>query len=371
MTKRTLVAIGAALILNLAAQAADAQECVGDCGADGSVEINELILGVNIALGSRAIDACPEFDCEDTGTVPISCLIQAVGNSLSGCSAEACPIEAGTYTLTQSAGAMVQVGSLTIPFPAGGTVALDIQSASAPDCVHNVVVPFPGGFSSPPYCIPGTGYTARLVQRACGVGQVASQGGGDYTISELGDSSSQAECDNQQECVPGIDNKIRLDVAVGDGTPDECSAGQANVVLSVPVETLVWIDQTMPMVCPAADGEYNPETDQLLSRIEQTFDLTTDTNTVDWTDLSGDGCTIAHADPPLRFSSTGTCWDIAGQTMTIAGSGALGSAGAPLYDTSFTATFPSTVSAPAAPSGASCDAPPAIDFAGTTVRCLE
>ena len=46
----------------------------------------------------------------------------------------------------------------------------------------------------------------------------------------------------------------------------------------------------MPMTCPAADGEYNPETDQLLSRIEQIFDFTTDTNTVDWADLSGDGC---------------------------------------------------------------------------------
>ena len=56
------------------------------------------------------------------------------------------------------------------------------------------------------------------MQRACGVGRVASSGGGDYTISELGDSSSQAECNNQQQCVPGIDDKIRLDVAVGDGT---------------------------------------------------------------------------------------------------------------------------------------------------------
>jgi hypothetical protein len=233
------------------------------------------------------------------------------------------------------------------------------------------VVPFPGGFNSPAYCIPGTGYTARLMQRGCGVGRVASRGGGDYTISEIGDSSSQAVCNNQQQCVPGIDSKIRLDVKVGDGTPDQCATGQANVVFSVPVETLVWIDNTMPMMCPAADGEYNPETDQLLTRIEQTFDFTTDANTVDWADLSGDGCTIAHTDPPIRYSNSGMCWDIAGQTMSIAASGALGSASPPLYDTSYTALFPSTVSAPAPPSGATCDAPPQIDFAGTTVRCLE
>ena len=346
-------------------------KCIGDCNGDDAVSIDELVLAVRIALGENETSDCLVADRDGSGTVEIDELIAAVSVALSGCGAEGCPIEAGTYTLTQTSGGMVQVGTLAIPFPAGGTMVLDVQPASSPDCFHDTVVPFPGGFTSPAYCIPGTGYTARLIQRACGVGRVASRGGGDYTISELGDSSSQAECNNQQQCVPGIDDKIRLDVAVGDGTPDQCTPGQANVVLTVPVETLVWIDQTMPMTCPAADGEYNPETDQLLSRIEQIFDFTTDTNTVDWADLSGDGCTIAHTDPPIRFSSSGTCWDIAGQTVTIAASGALGSASAPLYDTSFTALFPSTVSAPAPPSGASCDAPPPIDFAGKTVRCLE
>ncbi len=371
MTIRTLLAIETVLLLILTMRPANAQECVGDCDGDGGIEISELVLGVNIALGLQAIDACPVFDCEDTGTATVSCLVRGVNQSLNGCGAQGCPIEAGTYTLTQPSGGMVQVGPLAIPFPAGGSIVLDVQAASPPDCIHNTVVPFPGGFSSPPYCIPGTGYTARLIQRACGAGRVASRGGGDYTISEVGDSSSQAECNNQQECVPGVDSKIRLDVTVGDGTPDQCVSGQANVAVTIPVETLVWIDQTMPMTCPAADGEYNPETDQLLSRLEQNFDFTTDTNTVDWADLSGDGCTIAHADPPIRFSNSGTCWDIAGQTVTIVASGALGSASQPLYDTSYTGIFPSTVSAPAPPSGAVCDAPPPIDFAGTTVRCLE
>jgi len=372
MTTRTLIAIETALVLMLTMRGVDAQECVGDCDGDVTVEINELILGVNINLGLQPIDGCPVFDCEDTGTAPVSCLIRGVTNSLNGCGGEGCPIEAGTYTLTQTSGGVAQVGTLPqISFPAGGTLVLDVKPASQAGCIHEVVVPFPGGFTSPAYCIPGTGYTARLMQRACGVGRVASSGGGDFTISQHGDSSSQAVCNNQQQCVIGIDDKIRLDVTVGDGTPDQCTAGQANVVLSVPVETLVWIDDTMPRVCPAADGEYNPETDQLLARREQFLDFTTDANAVDWMDLSGDGCTIAQTDPPIAFTSAGTCWDIPGQTISIAASGALGSASAPTYDVSFTGVFPNTVSAPAPPSGASCDSPPPIDFAGTTVRCLE
>jgi hypothetical protein len=372
MTTRTLIAIETALVLILTMRPVDAQECVGDCDGDDTVEINELILGVNINLGLQPTGACEVFDCEDSGTAPVGCLVRGVNNSLHGCGAEGCPIEAGTYTITQTSGGVLRVGTLSpISFPAGGIVVLDVKPASQADCFHDLVVPFPGGFTSPAFCIAGTGYTARLIQRACGVGRIASSGDGDYTISQLGDSSSQAECNNQQQCVIGIDDTVRLDVTVGDGSPDSCAAGQANVVFAVPVETLVWIDETMPRTCPAADGEHNPETDQLLARREQILDFTTDTNAVDWADLSGDGCTIAHMDPPIGFTNTGTCWDIAGQTMSIVASGAVGSASGPLYDLSFTAFFPSTVSAPAPPSGASCDAPPPIDFAGTTVRCLE
>jgi hypothetical protein len=59
--------------------------CVGDCNADGSVAINELILGVNIALGSEPLGVCPSFDCSGTGAVPINCLISAVAGALNGC----------------------------------------------------------------------------------------------------------------------------------------------------------------------------------------------------------------------------------------------------------------------------------------------
>jgi hypothetical protein len=60
--------------------------CAGDCNDDGSVGINELILGVNISLGQRDVSACPAFDTSGNGSVEISELIRAVRNSLDGCS---------------------------------------------------------------------------------------------------------------------------------------------------------------------------------------------------------------------------------------------------------------------------------------------
>ena len=59
--------------------------CVGDCNGDGEVTVNELIVGVNIALGSQPASACPAFDVNGDGMVTIPELIQGVNNALEGC----------------------------------------------------------------------------------------------------------------------------------------------------------------------------------------------------------------------------------------------------------------------------------------------
>lgn len=59
--------------------------CIGDCNDDGSVDIGELIRGVNIALGSVAPSVCPALDSNGSGSVSISELIAAVNVALAGC----------------------------------------------------------------------------------------------------------------------------------------------------------------------------------------------------------------------------------------------------------------------------------------------
>ena len=61
--------------------------CVGDCNGNGAVAINELIVGVNIALGSTPLSSCPAFDANGDGMVGINELIAAVNNALNGCPA--------------------------------------------------------------------------------------------------------------------------------------------------------------------------------------------------------------------------------------------------------------------------------------------
>jgi YVTN family beta-propeller protein len=61
--------------------------CTGDCGGNGVVDINELILGVNIVLGNREVTACPVFDRNGDGVVVIADLIAAVGIAQTMCPA--------------------------------------------------------------------------------------------------------------------------------------------------------------------------------------------------------------------------------------------------------------------------------------------
>ncbi len=59
--------------------------CPGDCDGNAVVAVNELVLGVSIASGRLALDACPAFDTNGDGSVDISELITAVRAALVGC----------------------------------------------------------------------------------------------------------------------------------------------------------------------------------------------------------------------------------------------------------------------------------------------
>lgn len=78
--------LAALLVLSaVALQPAAALGCIGDCGGDGRVAVDELIGGVNIALGSRAASECPAFDSDGDSVIAIDELVAGVNNALEGC----------------------------------------------------------------------------------------------------------------------------------------------------------------------------------------------------------------------------------------------------------------------------------------------
>jgi hypothetical protein len=90
--------------------------CVGDCNGDGAVSINELIVGVDIALGQAPPSACPAVDVNGDGAVSINELIAAVGAALNGCTA----VPTATSTATPIEVMITLTGSCAIPGGRGG-----------------------------------------------------------------------------------------------------------------------------------------------------------------------------------------------------------------------------------------------------------
>jgi sugar lactone lactonase YvrE len=88
-------AVMTAALASLAA-AGPAAACTGDCDGDGLVSINELITGVNIALGNDELRMCSVFATSVLDRVTISDLVRGVAAALEGCPVPIITTVAGT-----------------------------------------------------------------------------------------------------------------------------------------------------------------------------------------------------------------------------------------------------------------------------------
>jgi len=321
--------------------------------------------------------ACLAMNNSNNGTADCDILNDGVDDDDCG-APPTCPIAAGEYTITQVSGGSLKVYTFAaFPFPAGGQIVQDVAAASPPNCVHDTVVGFPGGFSAPNFCVPALGYTVNVNQTGCGIGQIDSNGGSDYRVIELYDTSdSSATCSLPDDalCTDGGDASVRADITVGDGFPDVCAGtGLANAIVTVPVHTTTWQDNSAGTfgAC-GGDGVFNAG-DTIITEFDQVLDFTTDQASQSWSDIDGDGCDLAGGGPVGGVTMgpyIGECLDTSAMTVNTVAAGGFGSDALP-YDGSFATVLPNTVAGPAALSGAVCGSPPAINFAGGTVtRCI-
>jgi hypothetical protein len=59
--------------------------CPGDCSGSGMVTVDELVIGVNIALEIEPLAACPALNTKEDTRITIDELLAAVGATLNGC----------------------------------------------------------------------------------------------------------------------------------------------------------------------------------------------------------------------------------------------------------------------------------------------
>ncbi len=124
---RVIIAAAWVLYGAIAVPRAGAQVCVGDCGGKGSLGISDLILGVNIALGTASLTQCPEFDGNKDGKVEINEIIIGVNNALIGNCSRAPTPTGPAATRTGPAGTPTRPGAT----PTGPSMTPTASGATA------------------------------------------------------------------------------------------------------------------------------------------------------------------------------------------------------------------------------------------------
>jgi len=94
--------LAAGLLLASSTPGAGQTGCVGDCNDDRQVKINELILGVNIAIDQALLTDCSSFNLNGNNQVEVNELVTGVNNALDGCPAVPTATGRATVTLTPS-----------------------------------------------------------------------------------------------------------------------------------------------------------------------------------------------------------------------------------------------------------------------------
>ena len=391
--------------------ATDVQNCVGD-DTKGKVVKSSAKLGSDIGkkCGAATIatafpGACSASTAGTLGgclTARAKCRVCLAANDADGLSADCdtiddglgnsscgapagCPLAAGLYTTSQVAGGTLDVyGFAPFPFPAGGFIKQDVAAASLPDCVHDTVVPFvalndPGnGFFAPNFCVPALNLITNVKQTGCGVGRIDSNGGSDFDTNEVADTSApSAPCSLPASCVNGANSNLRVDITVGLGGPDVCTTGTQNALVTVPVHTTSWHDNSPGTFGACVGDGIQDGTDTVIATFDQILDFTTATAKGSWADTDPDGCSLAGLGPSGGYATVpadSSCIDatkvntamVAVNTVAV---GEFGSTGG-TFDGSFMTKLPNTVAGPAAPLGAVCASPPLINYTGTAIRCI-
>jgi polyhydroxybutyrate depolymerase len=97
--------------------------CVGDCGWNSQVTIDELLKGVSIALGNLPLSACEMFDHNGDGTVTVDELLRGVNDALNGC---VDPLTPGDHRRTLVFGGYSRLYDVHIPPGYDGSTAVPL-----------------------------------------------------------------------------------------------------------------------------------------------------------------------------------------------------------------------------------------------------
>jgi hypothetical protein len=207
------------------------------------VTVDELIIGVNIALDALPVSACPSFDLNNDMHVTMDEIISAVNAALDGCPATPTPLATGTGTPTATA---TETATST-PTATATAAASPTETATATPTPSPTIVP-----NQPPV-VPELPiyrtYPTYLIQLPIG-GSDPEGGPLQYTADDLPDGAQLDQMTGIFTWTPRADQlgPFYVHVSVTDaGTPPASTP----VVLTLKVSPL---DQCTQPSCDPATG---------------------------------------------------------------------------------------------------------------------
>lgn len=272
--------------------------CPGDCAGDGSVSIEDLIIGVSIALGSQPVSACTAMDSSGEGSVTVDDLIRAITAALDGCP----PAPTGTETApvpsaTPLAPTETPVAPTDTPAPPSETPAAPTLTATPVATGGAAFCNLPGsvqhtapGISVVPGGPPGApdvsfmqlpvGFCAHFFARVGNVRQLRFAPGGELFVASP-TTSTTSSSGQPQSAPPGQNSILVLPDDDHDGTADTAltflDGLPSTVGLLFANGYLYYQDGTKILRVPYAPGDRVPSDDS-----EQLANLTGHISFLHW-----------------------------------------------------------------------------------------
>jgi hypothetical protein len=190
------------------ASPAVAQPCPGDCNGDGVVRVDEMIVGVRIALGEDVVADCPAFDVNGDGAVAIDELIRAVASTLNGCPATPSPSPSPSET----------------PSPSPTATATDTETPTATPTIP----PVAGAWVEDPLTV-GDSTCAEIFTSAF-ADELASRGPCSQQVELTGEASVRVTDCSQQVVDGALDRDGTMHLAF---PPSDDTVGGCTVTLTV------------------------------------------------------------------------------------------------------------------------------------------
>ena len=185
--------------------------CPCDCDGNGAVTVDEIIMGVDIAMDMQELGACPVFDANRDGAVTVDEIVQGVNAALRGCPTPTPTVSPGVASPTRTRTPTPTVSPAVTPTP---TATRIVPSATAtPTGILTTLSPTPTTTPTPTRTCTAT---RTPTPTRIGTSTPTPTPSASPTFAPMAPVVAAFTCDGFPSCVVEIDESFTLQFSFTD-----------------------------------------------------------------------------------------------------------------------------------------------------------